>query len=151
MSVTLGSVQLFRRILIGGEPPLLVRYALVRTRSFGVYLHKLCRSDYDRALHDHPWSFVSIVLRAGYTEEHDQTIDGAKVRVFHPPGSILLRPAEWRHRVIIGERPAWTLVLVGRRVRAWGFFLPSGWCWWRRHNHELNICEDEILHRGGRD
>jgi hypothetical protein len=150
----LGPVSLLERKVIGavdGRPPLLVRYVLFRCASLGVYVHQLCRSDYDRALHDHPWPFVSIVLGTGYHEEHDQTIDGGTVLVWHPPGSVLLRPAEWRHRVVIGDRPAWTLVLVGRRQRRWGFWLPTGWCWWRTHNTALNLCEDQVLWPGGSD
>jgi hypothetical protein len=149
--MTIGRLTIFKKSIIGEGTPLLIRYVLFRLPAFGVYLHKLCRSDYDRALHDHPWPFVSIVLRRGYTEVHDQTVDGTKVHVFHKPGSVLLRPAEWRHRVIVGARPAWTLVLVGRRQRRWGFWLPDGWCWWRRHNSFSGTCEDGIVHRSGED
>ena len=147
----LGPLKLFEKTIIGGEEnPLLIRYILFRLPAFGVFLHKFCRSDYDRSLHDHPW-FVSIILWPGYVEEHDQTRDGFKERVWHKPGSILLRPAEWRHRVIIGDRPSWSLVFVGRRFKKWGFFLPTGWCWWRRHNPQSNVCEEEIIHTGGGD
>jgi hypothetical protein len=34
----------------------------------GVKLHHILRSDDDRDLHDHPWSFLSIVLKGGYWE-----------------------------------------------------------------------------------
>jgi hypothetical protein len=103
-------------------------------------LHKMCRSDHERALHDHPWPFVSIVLRTGY-EEH--TNGGVQ---FNPVGSVLRRPAHWQHRVVINRsRPAWTLVLVGRRIRKWGFWPNGQWCWWRHYNPSLGICEESIL------
>jgi hypothetical protein len=131
--------------------PLMIRYILFRLPAFGVYLHKFCRSDYERALHDHPWPFVSIVLTTGYIEIHDQTTDGKQTSVFHKPGAVLIRPAEWRHRVVIEDRPAWTLIIVGRRQRSWGFFLPDGWCWWRKHNPIKGICDDEVLWKEASD
>ncbi len=137
-----------------GNPaaPLMTRYVIFRCEAFGVYLHQFHRSDYDRALHDHPWPFVAIVLKGGYDEEHDQTIDGKPIIEHRRPGQILLRPAEWRHRVLLpAGRTSWSLCLVGRRSRRWGFFLKSGWCWWRLHNPWLGICEDTIIWTGGED
>ena len=142
------------KVIIGPiDNPLLIRRILFRLPRLGFYLHKLCRSDYDRALHDHPWPFISIILHGSYIEVHDQTIDGNPVHEWHGAGSILIRPAEWRHRFILNpdDGPTWTLVIVGRRQRKWGFFLPDGWCWWRKHNSDLGICEDEILWTGGSD
>lgn len=148
-----GNLTLLERKAIGpDENPLLVRFILFRVPAIGVYLHHLCRSDYDRALHDHPWPFISVLLKGGYTEIHDQTIDGGKVSVRHGRGDVLVRPAEWRHRFVLEEgKKAWTLVIVGRRCRRWGFFLPSGWCWWRKHDSERGICSDGVLWEGGGD
>jgi hypothetical protein len=147
-----GEIQLFEREVIGsGDPPLLIRYKLIKCPWFGICVHKLCRSDYERALHDHPWAFMSFVLRGGYCEVHDQTYDNTETRLFHRPVAILFRPARWRHRVIILHRPAWTLVFMGPRVRRWGFWLPTGWCWWRKHNPDLAICENEPIYKGGGD
>jgi len=130
----------------------MIRYVLFRCAAFGVYLHHFMRSDYDRALHDHPWPFVALILKGGYIEEHDQTITGLKRAYPRQPGEVLLRPAEWRHRIVLPDgRTSWSLVIVGRRQRRWGFFLPDGWCWWRKHNPKLNICEDEPIWLGGED
>lgn len=108
---------------IGYGTPLLVRYFLFRSKPFAVYLHELCRSDEDRALHDHPWTFISIILSAGYIEH---TTKGARR---YRPGSILYRPAEWQHRLEL-DKPAWTLVFRFRRRREWGFICPAGWLAW---------------------
>ena len=161
--MTLGKVTLFERKVIGQpSDPLMIRYILFRLPAFGIYIHNMRRSDYDRALHDHPWSFVSLVLKGGYFEHHDQTIDRSETSEWRRPGSVLVRPAEWRHRFELNrewwtpeskgpEIPSWTLVIVGRRSKPWGFFLENGWCWWRKHNDELNICEDQVIHVGGKD
>lgn len=147
------SFSMFERRAIGELPsPLMWRYILLRTPWFGIYLHHFLRSDYDRALHDHPWSFVSIILRGGYWEAHDQTIDGSMRIEWRAPGRVLLRPAEWRHRVILDDgATSWSLVIVGSRERKWGFFLPTGWCWWRKHNYRDAVCEDEVIWNGGKD
>lgn len=51
------------------EDPYLLRWFLVpRNRFLNVYLHKFLRDDDDRALHDHPWWFVSVVLKGTYRE-----------------------------------------------------------------------------------
>jgi hypothetical protein len=151
----IGWLRLLEKRNIGQETPdsvpLLTRYFLFRVPWFGVYVHHLLRSDYDRSLHDHPFSFISIILKGGYLEHHDQTKDGNEVAELRKVGDILLRPAEWRHRLELFPGGAWTLIIVGPRVRPWGFHLPSGWCWWRKHNSQLNICEEEVIWTEGKD
>jgi hypothetical protein len=150
----IGKLRLFEKKTIGvdypGATPLLHRYILFRIPSFGIYLHHLLRSDYERSLHCHPFTFVSLIIKGQYIEHHDQTRDGKEVAALRPRWSLLYRPAEWRHRLEM-DSPVWTMVFVGRRRRPWGFYLPDGWCWWRKHNPALNICEDEILWHGGSD
>lgn len=48
--------------------PLMIRYKLLHTPWFGLYFHRIMRSDMGRHFHDHPWSFLSLILRGGYTE-----------------------------------------------------------------------------------
>jgi len=105
-----------------GEP-YLRRYYLVQTRWGSVYLHEIMRSDEDRDLHDHPWNFVSLVLRRGYTEHllggHTRYCGFSRV-IFHR--------AEDAHKVeLSGTGTTWTLVIVGRKRRDWGFVTSNGW------------------------
>lgn len=51
-----------------GEEPYLTRWYLFESKHLNIYLHKFHRADSDE-LHDHPWSFISIVLWNGYIEE----------------------------------------------------------------------------------
>lgn len=51
--------------------PYMVRRA-INTRFGGVKLHHILRSDDDRDLHDHPWSFLSIILWGGYWEHRER-------------------------------------------------------------------------------
>lgn len=118
--------------------PLLTRYHVIATRAFGVYLHHLHTSDEDRALHDHPWSFVSILLTGGYFEWTDTQVDGLR-RHWRRPLSILYRPAEHAHRLEL-VRPVWTLVIRFRVRRHWGFFTRDGWLPWRAYSD--TYCDD---------
>lgn len=45
------------------------RYFLFRSRFGNIYLHQILRSDDDPDPHDHPWSFVSLILSGGYVDE----------------------------------------------------------------------------------
>ena len=88
-----------------------------------VYLHVFSGSDYARALHDHPWDSVSIILMGGYVEH---TPAGEHWR---PAGSVVWRRAEDLHRIEV--TPAMplvvTLFITGRRRRLWGFDCREGW------------------------
>lgn len=114
-----------------GEPddPYIHRWWVIpRNRWFNIYLHKIMRSDDDRALHDHPWWNVSVVLRGGYMEH---TARGE--RIWRGVGSIVPRGAITAHRLEIQPEHApiaWTLFLTGPRIRTWGFHCPQGWVPW---------------------
>lgn len=106
--------------------PLLIRYELLRTRWGNLYLHHFLRSDNDRHFHDHPWSFITLLLSSGYWEH---TPRGT---FWRRRFSLLFRPAEWQHWVEI-LRPVWTLILVRPKRREWGFITERGWVQWRRY------------------
>lgn len=105
----------------------------------GVRIHNILESDDDRALHDHPFSFVTIILKGGYWE---YLADGSKT--WHGPGSVLYRQAKTMHRIELRRDctvppnefhstcdgdllPAWTLVFRTRYFREWGFATKLGW------------------------
>lgn len=104
------------------ESPYLLRwYIIPRNDWFNVYLHKFLRDDDDRAMHDHPWNSLSILIVGRYIE---QTAAGRKL---YKAGSVIRRKATHTHRVeLIDGKPAWTLFLTGPKVRDWGFHCPQG-------------------------
>lgn len=119
--------------VIGGPgDPYIWRWHLFRRRwAPGAYLHRVIRSDDDRALHDHPWWNVSIILAGSYVE-HTIAAGGIHVRRTRRPGAVVFRRARAAHRLEITDGDCWTLFLRGPVVRRWGFHCPErGWVFWR--------------------
>jgi hypothetical protein len=128
----------FKRLLsgqphfvIGGtDSPYMCRWYLIpRNLRFNVYLHKFMRDDDDRALHDHPWWFISLILSGRYKELTEKGV------IYRRAGSIGFRHAEHRHRVVLygdaaNRRPCWTIVVTGRKARTWGSYCPKGFVPW---------------------
>ena len=96
----------------------------------GIYLHCIMRSDDDRALHDHPWLNVSVVLRGSYLE-HTIAAGGVHEHQRRSAGTIVMRRARTAHRLELDAGPCWSLFFTGIRVRHWGFHCPNGWVHWR--------------------
>lgn len=112
----------------------LQRWHLVRLFGLALMLHKMHRPDYSLCDHDHPWWFISLVLRGGYEE----LVDGEHRR--HRPGALLFRGRHFRHHITrLPRGTAWTLVLRGRHTRTWGFWkdVRDGvreWRAWTKYN-----------------
>ena len=140
------------------ESPYLLRWYLIpRNRWLNVYLHKFLRSDDDRALHDHPWWFVSIMVRGSYRETLQREVNLGWLRGPQPLAettnersapSIAYRDTAARHRVELPADmngkpvPCWTIVITGRSVRNWGFWCPQGFVPWQQfveHTDHGNI------------
>lgn len=132
-------------IIGDGDVPYLKRWFVIpRNSHFNIYLHKFCRSDDDRALHDHPWWFASLILKGRYIEHR---ADGTER--YRKPGSLALRRPNTLHRVelyqerveshagwtMYRESPTWTLLFTGPKIREWGFLCPKGWVHWEYFDH----------------
>jgi hypothetical protein len=120
--------------VIGGhERPYLRRWFVIpRNRFFNVYLHQFLRSDDDRALHDHPWVNLSVLLRGAYVE-HTIAAGGIEHRTVRMAGDWAFRwTGRLAHRIEVTD-PCWTLFITGPRYREWGFHCPdTGWIHWKR-------------------
>lgn len=121
------------------DPYMLRWWRIERNAFFNCYWHIVYRSDDDRALHDHPWWSISIVLSGGYFE-HTILPGGVHRMVWHGPGSFRFRRAGTiAHRlqlastggVINGtretEHPARTIFITGPVLRRWGFHATKQW------------------------
>lgn len=99
---------------------------LLQRFDVAVRVHHILQSDDDRAFHDHPWSYMTIVLRGGYFEVtpiYDASgIYKGVAREWVGAGSIRFRRAKSWHRLEIPEgRAAWTLFITFKKQQAWGF------------------------------
>lgn len=106
---------------------------------FGIYLHKMTASDPSMDVHDHPWPFISIILRGGYTEKMAEVRNLMELSSIRHPfqsrtwkafqsrtwkaGSVHTVRLDEAHTIIdVLKTPTWTLVLLGKKHRAWGFY-----------------------------
>lgn len=131
--------------IIGGvENAYLLRWWLIpRNRFLNVYLHCFLRDDDDRALHDHPWCWASVLLDGSYIEHtiaaggihRHQLRTAPSIKVAGPRVAhrVELLPIETPHGPSANRRPCWTLFITGPRVREWGFHCPEeGWVHWQK-------------------
>lgn len=131
--VTLDNERMGRRwgfmntILIGdGKTTYLNRLAVLTTPWFSIKLHRIYRPDQQRDLHDHPWNFLSIILRGSYKENTPQGIKHRKW--FNWKRAEDSHTIRWVSRV-----PVWTLVFTGAARRVWGFHTVHGWVAWDQY------------------
>lgn len=102
------------------ECPYVYRWGIAIDRLFSLRLHHWLAPDDDRYCHDHPWWFLTFVLRGGY---NDISPDGS-FDVLHAP-AIRFRSALHRHTVSPHPGGAWTVILTGPKKRVWGFWVPK--------------------------
>lgn len=143
------------------EIPYMIRWNLLSTPWFGIKVHKILISD-EACNHDHPWSFVTFILKGGYFEttlnwqnKRSQFLFagfnmplGQKCQwvTWRGPGSILYRPAYMAHRLDLKKDkngkpiPAITFVINFKRTREWGFLTPMGWVHWENYSSS-NRCD----------
>jgi hypothetical protein len=125
--------------------PYLLRYMLFRIGGCGreypwlsARIHVFCSSDDDRAFHDHPWPFISIILRGQYDEIQPSNRVGRRLRkigdefrwvrtLTRRAGDIAYRRASTWHMVTIepGTKTI-TLVITLPQVQPWGFLVRHG-------------------------
>ena len=108
---------------------------------FKVYLHHFVADDWSLDLHDHPKRFISIGLKGGYTEltpfqpaDSEWAALGPVRTTFRAPW-IRSFPAEHIHRLeMFGpNHDCWTLVIVLRGTREWGFWHLGEFIHWRKY------------------
>lgn len=86
---------------------------------FSIRVHEWLRSDDKRHFHDHPWWFLTVVLRGSYTDVSDSGRDRLTL------GSVRFRAATHRHYVEVPAGGAVTLLLTGPKCREWGFHVAG--------------------------
>jgi hypothetical protein len=115
--------------------PYLERYYLFlkdrKTFPFNVFLHKFLKGDPDD-VHDHPWSYATLILKGGYYEwipQFDQTgVMTCEVRKWRGPGHFrICKPTSYHRIELKSGVTAWTLFMPGPQKRDWGFLVNNAW------------------------
>jgi hypothetical protein len=131
--------RLFKLEEINGKnrcPTYLYRWTIARLPWFAVYLHHFVGDDWSRDLHDHPKRFISIGLWGRYVEE---TPSGE--RQYRAPW-IRSFPAHHIHRLrMVNGGECWTLVIVLKTVREWGFWHAGKFVPWRTYVNDGDMAD----------
>jgi len=101
----------------------ITRLHIIKTPWFAVCLHWLNKPDPDPYLHDHPVSFLSVILRGAYTEV---TMSGFQNNYWFN----FVRATD-THRIIAVRPKTLTLCFMGPKTQDWGFFTPEGKVYWK--------------------
>jgi hypothetical protein len=121
-----------RRVITdrNGVVPYMERYYIFlknrKSFPFNITLHKILVSD-EPTLHDHPWSYATLILKGGYWEH---TPHG---KFWRGPGHVRYRKADDLHWLELdkdehgNELPCWSLFFMGQKAQAWGFIKNGSW------------------------
>jgi hypothetical protein len=125
---------------VDNQPYLERYYVFLRDRErfpFNIFVHKFLKSDTED-VHDHPWPFLTIILKGGYWEWRPQfDAQGrktAEVARWCGPGSFRWASANQYHRVELDpDVTCWTLFCPGPKQRDWGFLVKNKWIQWEQY------------------
>lgn len=148
-----------RRVITerGSTEPYLVRYyVFLKDRKrfpFNITLHKVLKSD-EPTLHDHPWSYATLILKGGYWEwvsiiSKEGNVVGA-TKKWRGPGHFRIRKPDDLHWLELekdaegNEIPCWSLFFMGRKQKEWGFVR------WVQHDGYRWIHNEQYLARGAK-
>ena len=117
-----------------------------------IRLHQILRSDLDRNLHDHPWSFISIILKGGYYEIRENSLQGTYREVIkYDTGSIRYHNNESFHKLILNDnQECWTLFITFKKKQGWGFkvwdktknqYVKIPWRQYENTRHQANFSQ----------
>ena len=125
---------------VDNQPYLERYYVFLRDRErfpFNIFVHKFLKSDTED-VHDHPWPFLTVILRGGYwewTPQFDaQGRKSGEVARWCGPGSVRWASAGQYHRVELDpDVECWTLFMPGIKQRDWGFLVKNKWVQWEQY------------------
>lgn len=101
------------------ECPYVHRWRVEIERLGSLRVHRWFASDDPRARHDHPWWFVTLVIKGGYLDVGTHRSEHLRAP------AVRFRPALHRHTVIPDSDGCWTVVVTGPKRRAWGFWVGN--------------------------
>lgn len=104
----------------------ITRFHFIKTPWFAVCLHWLNHPDPEPYLHDHPVSFLSLILHGWYKELRTT---GFRLNKWYNWVT-----AKTAHSITEVGPNTLTLALMGPKVRDWGYHTDKGWVYWKEYN-----------------
>ncbi len=123
------------------ESEYILRLHVLKTPWFAICLHWIQKPDREPWLHDHPVSFLSIILRGGYAEYRRRS-DGRLRLLVHTLFNFIRASETDVHRIVLTRANTLTLCFMGPKTREWGFHMPEGWVGWKEYYARLKAGEN---------
>lgn len=115
----------------------ITRLHIIKTPFGSVCIHFLNKPDPEPWLHDHPATFLSIILRGWYIERRERWIENEGLRIYQPRHrwfNFIRASISDRHSIIEVAPGTVTLCFMGPKIRDWGYHMPQGWAGWKDYN-----------------
>ena len=106
-----------------------MRLHVLKTPWFAICIHWIKKPDPEPFEHDHPVSFLSVILRGRYTEKRNNVYKRNKWFNFFR--------ATDNHTIMDCDPDTMTICFMGPKVRDWGFHTDEGWIYWRDYYKNL--------------
>lgn len=113
----------------------ITRLHIVKTPAFALCLHWIHKPDPEPFMHDHPVSFLSIILRGSYTElrrKGTSRVQSGEVIRRSFCNFIKASPLDVHSIVAVAPHTV-TLCFMGPKTREWGFHTKEGWIGWKAY------------------
>lgn len=103
----------------------ITRLHVVKTPWFAICVHWFHKPDPEPFEHDHPVTFLSLVLEGAYAEIRNGNLRTRNLFNF------IRASSKDHHRIVWVAPHTCTLCLMGPKRREWGFHMPNGWVVWK--------------------
>lgn len=122
------------------------RLFLVKTPWFAVCLHWFNRPDPETHLHDHPVTFLSLILRGGYTEMRYRHRKGLGLETRRWWNFLRARRDDF-HAIRHVEPRTLTICFMGPKRQEWCFHTEQGLIHWKDYHGAQRLGLDPTLAR----
>jgi hypothetical protein len=91
--------------------------------NYSIRIHHWIRSDDKRYYHDHPWWFITFVVKGCYTDVSEGK-SGVYIDTLKR-WDLVYRKSKHAHYVLVPPEGCWTVMVTGKPVRKWGFWIGN--------------------------
>lgn len=109
----------------------ITRLHILKTPWFAICLHRLNEPDPEPYLHDHPVSFLSLILRGGYRERRIR--NGKFIVTTNNWYNYIRATPDDAHSIISVKPKTLTLCFMGPKTRDWGYHINDTWMYWKTY------------------